>query len=106
MITGKLVFSDSDSITEVTEVRVILEDTSRVGASSVAIAEQSITVDPATLKQGVPFAFDNAMPASGLTIRAHLSQNGTLEIELGDHITMGAFPADVEDVEVILKKVR
>jgi len=106
MISGQLVFENAETITEDCEVKIIVEDTSRVGDTSTRVAEQTMKIKPSDLESGVAFSFDDVAPKSGLTIRAHLSKSGAADINLGDHITMGAFPADEDAGDVILREVK
>jgi len=94
MVRGYLKFEKTNPVQAGQRVMIFVEDTSRVGAGSVQVAQ---TV--ATLPQNfdfrhdvLPFEIDVSDDTDTLTIRAHMPIHAGTDIRLGDMITTASIP--------------
>ena len=108
MIHGHLKFEKPDPVQAGRRVTIIVEDTSRVDAEAVRVA-QIITTLPETFDfehDVLPFKIDVIDDTDTLTIRAHMPCHSDTDIRLGDMITMEAIPVRRDaDIAVTLHRV-
>lgn len=108
MIRGVVKFENRGALPSGQTIRLTVQDTSRVGADAIRIAETQLTIpegfDAAT--DALPFEINVEGNIENYTISAHLARHTGHDIRLGDMITTGAIPlSDAGDLEVLLRQV-
>lgn len=105
MVRGYLKFEKPESVQAGQRVMIVVEDTSRVDAESVQVA-QTIATLPENFDfthDVLPFEIDVNNNTDNLTIRAHMPVHSGTDIRLGDMITMATIPVDRDtDIAVTL----
>lgn len=94
MIHGHLKFEKPDPVQTGRRVTIIVEDTSRLDAEAVRVAQIVATL-PETFdfeRDVLPFKIDVIDDTGTLTIRAHMPYHSGTDIRLGDMITTAAIP--------------
>jgi hypothetical protein len=108
MVRGVLKFEDPGPVLSGQRIRIMVQDTSRADASSVAVAQTEVTIpeDFDAEKDALPFEIEVQEKTDGLTIRAHMPRHDDTDVRLGDMITMASIPVKKEEeVDVTLKRV-
>ena len=101
MVRGHLKFEKPESVQAGQRVLIVVEDTSRVDASSVQVA-QTIATLPENFDfkhDTLPFEIDVSDNTNNLTIRAHMPTHSGTDIRLGDMITIATIPV-LEDADI------
>lgn len=108
MVRGYLKFEKLDQVQASQHVMIIVEDTSRVDAGSVQVA-QTVAILPENFDfehDVLPFEIDVSNDTDTLTIRAHMPIHSGTDIRLGDMITKAAIPVRWDmDIAVPLHRV-
>ena len=108
MISGVLKFDNPGAVPSGQRIVIYLQDTSRVGASSVNMAQTTVTIpeDFDVAADDLPFDF-NVMPdGDGLTLRAHMPMHEGDDVRSGDMVTTASTPASGDHpVNLTLRRV-
>ncbi len=107
MIRGHLKFEKADPVQSGQRVMIVVEDTSRIDANSVQVAQTVATLpDNFDIEHNVlPFEIDVSEDIDTLTIRAHMPIHSGTDIRVGDMITMETIPVRLdEDIVVTLRR--
>ncbi|GIT88437.1 MULTISPECIES: hypothetical protein [Roseobacter] len=108
MIRGVVKFENPGALPSGQNIRLTVQDTSRVGADAIRITETQVSIPEGfdATTDALPFEIDVAGNIENYTVSAHLARHSGDDIRLGDMITTGAIPlSGAGDVEVMLKQV-
>ena len=108
MVHGHIKFEKPPPVQAGQSVIIIVEDTSRIDATAIRVA-QTVTTVPENFDfehDRLPFEIDVIGESNSLTIRAHMPCHSGTDIHVGDMITMEAIPVRSDaDLAVTLHPV-
>lgn len=103
MIRGYLKFEKSIPVQSGLRVMIVVEDTSRIDADSVQVAQTFVTLpDNFDFEHKVlPFEIDVNEDIDSLTVRAHMPAHSGTDIRVGDMMSMETIPV-LQDKDIVM----
>jgi hypothetical protein len=86
-------------------VRVYIEDTARIDAAAVPVAESITRVDQLAARIPVEIACREPTPQESFNVRVHIDMDGSGQISPGDSISTTTHSAKAGEMNIAVKRV-